>query len=147
MYAPWYQMWKRCAGLIPLLLLATACVAGERPGAVLRRDFPAVAIDRIGVHEFLFADFGDRAVLDALHRILRAGVPKDKIEEVILSTSYGRPGMIFREPDGRPDAYDLWLRIAGCDKLVYMGANFNGRVMAVHDRGGCLKPAAGASPQ
>ncbi len=138
---------KRCAGLILLLLLATACVAGERPGAVLRRDFPAVAIDRIGVHNFLFADFGDRAVLDALHRTLQAGVPKDRIEDVILSTVYGRPGRIFREPDGRPDAYDLWLRIAGCDKQVYMRAHFNGRVLAVHDKSGCLKQAAGSSPQ
>ncbi len=132
---------------MPLLLLATACVAGERPGAVLRRDFPAVAIDRIGARDFRFADFGDRAVLDALHRILRAGVPKDNIEEVILSTAYGRPGMIFRAPDGRPDAYDLWLRIAGCDKQVYMRAHFNGRVLAVHDKGGCLKQATGPSPQ
>ncbi len=138
---------KRCAGLILLLLLATACVAGERPGAVLRRDFPAVAIKRIGVHDFLFADIGDRAVLDALHRILRAGVPKDKIEEVILSTVYGRPGALFREPDGWPDAYDLWLRIAGCDKQVYMQADFNGRVLSVHDRSGCLKQAAGSPLQ
>ncbi len=136
------EMWKRGAGPMLLLLLATACVAGERPAAVLRRDFPAVAIDRIGVHEFLFADIGDWAVLDALHRSLRAGVAKDKIEEVILSTVYGRPGAIFREPDGRPDGYDLWLQIAGCDKQVYMQADFNGRVVAVHDKGGCLKPAA-----
>ncbi len=141
------EVWKRRAGLMPLLLLATACVAGERPGAVLRHDFPTVAIDRIGVHDFRFADFGDRAVLDALHRILQAGVPKDKIENVILSTSYGRPGMIFREPDGRPDAYDLWLRIAGCDKRVYMRAQFTGRVLAIHDKSGCLKQAAGSSPQ
>ncbi len=141
------EMWKCCAGLILLLLLATACVAGERPGAVLRRDFPAVAIDRIGAQDFLFADFGDRAVLDALHHILRAGVPKDSIEDVILSTAYGRPGMIFREPDGRPDAYDLWLRIAGCDKQVYMRAHFTGRLLAIHDGSGCLNQAAGSSPQ
>ncbi len=141
-------MWNRGAGLlIPLLLLTTACVAGERAGAVLRRDFPAVAIDRIGVHDFRFADFGDRAVLDALHRILQAGIPKDKIEEVILSTAYGRPGKIFRAPDGRPDAYDLWLRIAGCDKRVYMRANFGGRIVTLSDKSGCLKQAAGPSPQ
>ena len=138
-------MWKRCAGLV--LLLTIACVTGERPGAVLRRDFPAVAIQRLGVHDFLYADFGDRAVLNALHRTLRAGVPKDKIEKVILTAFCGRPGAMSREPDGSPDAYDLWLRIAGCDKLVYMAANFNGRVRAVQDRGGCLNQAAGSSPQ
>ena len=141
------EMWKRGAGLILLLLLATACVAGERTEVVLRRDFPAVAIDRIGAHEFLYAEFGDRAVLNALHHTLQAGVPKDKIEEVILSTVYGRRGAIFREPGGWPDAYDLWLRIAGCDKLVYMVANFNGRVLVVHDKSGCLKQAAGSAPQ
>lgn len=135
------EMWKRGAGLIVLLLLATACVAGERPGAVLRRDFPAVAVQRLGAYEFRYDDLSDRAVLNALHRTLQAGVPKDQIEKVILTAFYGRPGAIFREPDGPPDSYDLWLRIAGCDKLVYMGANFNGRVVAVRDRGGCLKPA------
>jgi hypothetical protein len=141
------EMWKRGAGLMLLLLLATACVAGERPGAVLRRDFPAVAIQRLGAYEFRYDDFSDRAVLNALHRTLQAGVPKDQIEKVILTAFYGRPGAIFREPDGRPDAYDLWLRIAGCDKLVYMGTNFNGRVVAVRDRGGCLKPATESASQ
>ncbi len=134
MYAPWYQMWKRGAGLlIPLLLLATACVAGEPPGAVLRRDFPAVAIDRIGAHDFLFADFGDRAVLNALHRIVQVGVPKENIEHVSLRS---------RVRGGKAGTHELWLRIAGCDKPVYMGANFNGRVVAVQDEGGCLKPTA-----
>ncbi len=127
------EMWKRCAGLI--LLLATACATGERPGAVLRRDFPAVAIQRLGAHDFLYADFGDRAVLDALYRIVQAGVPKDKIEKVTLSTFHGR------RDRGRP-SFDLWLRITDCDKQVYMGANHHGRVVTVQDRGGCLKPAA-----
>ena len=140
-------MWKRGAGLISLLLLASACVAGERQGAVLRREFPAVAIQRLGAYEFLYDDFSDRAVLNALHRTVQAGVPKDNIEKVILSMFYGRPGAIFREPDGRPSSYDLWLRIAGCDKLVYMGANFNGRVVTVQDQGGCLKPAAVSAPR
>ncbi len=139
------EMWKRCAGL--MLLLATACTTGEKPGAVLRRDFPAVAIQRLGAHEYFYADYGDRAVLYALHRAMQAGVPKYKIEKVVLTASYGLPGSIFHEPDGRPDAYDLWLRIADCDKLVYMGANFNGRVVAVQDKGGCLKPTAGLSLQ
>ena len=138
------QIWKRSAGL--MLLLATACTTGERPGAVLRRDFPAVAIQRLGAHEYFYADYGDRAVLYALHRTMQAGVPKDKIEHVSLTASYGF-GFISSEPDGRPDAYDLWLRITDCDKLVYMGANFNGRVIAVRDRGGCLKSSSGHSLQ
>jgi hypothetical protein len=46
---------------------------------------------------------------------------------------------INREPDGRPDSYDLWLRIAGCERLVYMSANFNGRVVTVSDESGCLQ--------
>jgi hypothetical protein len=136
------EMWKRRSGLMfLLLLLATACVTRERPGAVLHRDFPAVAIQRLGAFEVFYDDYSNRAVLNALHRTLRAGVPKDHIEKVTLTASYGRPGWMSREPDGRPDAYDLWLRITGCDKLVYMRANFNGRVQAVHDRSGCLKPA------
>ncbi len=139
------EYWKRCAVL--MMLLATACTTGERPEAVLRRDFPAVAIQRLGAHEYFYADYGDRAVLYALHRTMQAGVPKDNIEKVVLTASYGPPISIFHEPDGRPGAYDLWLRITYCDKLVYMGANFNGRVIAVRDRGGCLKSSAGPSLQ
>ena len=147
------QMWKCCAGL--MLLLATACATGEGPGAMLRRDFPAVAIQRLGAHDFLYADFGDRAVLDALHRTVQSGVPKDKIEKVVLTAEYGRRRAISgrrraisgRSGRSRPGAYDLWLRIAGCDKMIYMRANFNGRVVAVRDSGGCLKPTAGSSPQ
>jgi len=140
-------MWKCGAGMI-LLLLATACAAGgERPGAVLRRDFPAVAIQTLGAYEFLYDDYRNQAVLDALHRSLRAGVAKDNIEKVTVTAHYGGLGAFSRESRGRPDAYDLWLRIAGCDRLVYMGANFNGRVIAVQDKGGCLKPATTASPQ
>ena len=136
------EMWIRRSGLmLLLLLLATACVTRERPGAVLHRDFPAVAIQRLGAYEVFYDDYSNRAVLNALHRTLRAGVPKDHIEKVTLTAFYGRPGWMSREPDGRPDAYDLWLRITGCDKLVYMGTNFNGRVRAVQDKGGCLKPA------
>ncbi len=137
-------MWNARAGLLLLLLLATGCVAGarpggERPGAVLRRDFPAVAIKRLGAHEYLYIDFGDRAILNALHRSLRAGVPKDSIERVTLTAYYGGVGRIIRAPDGRPDSYDLWLRIAGCERLVYMAANFNGRVVTVSDESGCLQ--------
>ncbi len=136
------KMWKCCAGL--MLLLATACATEERPGAMLRRDFPAVAIQRLGAHEFFYADFGDRAVLDALHRLVQAGVPKENIEHVSLTAFHSR----FRVVSGdRPDSYDLWLRIADCDKLFYMGANFNGRVVTVRDRGDCLKTTAGSSPQ
>ncbi len=130
------KLWKCCAGL--MLLLATACATGERPGAVLRRDFPSVEIQRLGGHDFLYADSSDRAVLNALHRAVQAGIPKDKIEKVILK-SRGRGGTAI--------SHDLWLRIAGCDKLVYMRANFNSRVVAVQDKGGCLKPTAGSSPQ
>ena len=130
------KMWKCCAWL--MLLFATACATGERPGTVLRRDFPSVEIQRLGGHDFLYADSSDRAVLDALHRTMQAGVPKDKIEKVILRS---------RVRGGRAGSHELWLRIAGCDKLVYMGANFNGRVVAVQDRGDCLKLAAGPSLQ
>ncbi len=125
------NMWKCCAGL--MLLLATACATGERPGAVLRRDFPSVEIQRLGGYDSLYAGSSDRAALDALHRTVQAGIPKDKIEKVTLRS---------RVRGGKAGTHELWLRIAGCDKLVYMGANFNGRVVAVEDEGGCLKPTA-----
>ena len=126
------QMWKCCAGL--MLLLVTACVTFQQPKTVDIGGH-AVSVQRLGVHEFRDADFGDRAVLDALHRAVQAGVPKENIEHVSLTTSHGR------NDGGRP-SFDLWLRIAGCDQRVFMRANNHGRVVTVQDRGGCLKPAA-----
>ena len=125
------KMWKCCAGL--MLLLVTAC---ERP-EVADIGGHLVSIQRLGVQDSRDADFSGRAVLHALHRTLQAGVPKDKIEKVTLSTFHGR------RDRGRP-SFDLWLRIADCDKQVYMGANLHGRVVTVQDKGGCLKPAAGS---
>ncbi len=131
-----------------LMLLVTACVTGERPEAMLRREFPSVVIQRLGAHDILYADFGDRAVLNALHRLVQAGVPKENIEHVALTAESGRHRAISgRFGRSRPDSYDLWLRISDCDKLFYMRANFNGRVVTVRDRGGCLKPTAGPSLQ
>ncbi len=131
------EMWKRCAGL--MLLLATACVTLQPPKTV-EIGGHTVSVQRLGVHDSRDADFSDRAVLEALHRIVQAGVPMDKIEKVTLSTFHGR------RDRGRP-SFDLWLRIADCDKQVYMGANLHGRVVTVQDKGGCLKPAAGPSLQ
>ena len=122
------EMWKRCAGL---MLLATAC---ERPETV-EIGGHMVSVQRLGVHDPRDADFSDRAVLDALHRTVQAGVPKDKIEKVTLSTFHGR------RDRGRP-SFDLWLRIADCGKLVYMAANLHGRVVTVQDKGGCLRNSA-----
>ncbi len=136
--------WSRQLVALALVLLVTACVTEERPGAMLRREFPSVVIQRLGAHDILYADFGDRAVLNALHRLVQGGVPKENIEHVSLTAFHSR----FRVVSGdRPDSYDLWLRIADCDKLFYMGANFNGRVVTVRDRGDCLKPTAESSPQ
>ena len=45
-------------------------------------------------------------------------------------------------PHGYPSYYALWLRIAGCDSLIYMKASFTGRLFSVRDKGGCLKSAA-----
>ena len=140
-------MWNRRAGLI-LLLLAAACeTAAERPGAVLRREYPAVAVQRLGAYEEFYADYSDRAVLNALYRILRIGIAKDRIEKVVLTAHYGPPFSVFHEPDGRPDAYHLWLRISGCDRQIYMAANFNSRVVSVSDKSGCLKQAARSAIQ
>ncbi len=46
-------------------------------------------------------------------------------------------------PHGYPSyTRERWLRIAGCDSLVYMKASFTGRLFSVRDKGGCLKSAA-----
>ncbi len=39
----------------------------------------------------------------------------------------------------------VWLRVAGCDPLVYMKASFTGRLFSVRDKGGCLKSAVAPS--
>ncbi len=54
----------------------------------------------------------------------------------------GRGGGVARLPHGMPSYYEVWLRVAGCDPLIYMKASFTGRLFSVRDKGGCLKPGA-----
>jgi len=51
-------------------------------------------------------------------------------------------GGVARLPHGMPNYYEVWLRVAGCDPLIYMKASFTGRLFSVRDKGGCLKIAA-----
>jgi hypothetical protein len=136
-------MWTHRAAL-PLALLLTACQAAERPDVALRRDFAGVEIDRIGDFHPAYADYEDIAVLNALHLALRRGVPKEALEVATVAPS-GRGshgGGVARLPQGMPNYYEVWLRVAGCDPLIYMKASFTGRLFLVRDKGGCLKPGA-----
>ena len=65
-------MWTHRAAL-PLALLLAACQAYGRPDVALRRDFTGVEINRIRDHHRFYSDYEDIALLDAIHRVLRAG--------------------------------------------------------------------------
>ena len=92
-----------------------------------------------------YADYEDIAVLNALHLALRRGVPKEALEVATVAPSGlgGHDGGgVARLPHGMPNYYEVWLRVAGCDPLIYMKASFTGRLFSVRDKGGCLKSAA-----
>ncbi len=108
----------------------------------MRRDFAGVEINRIGDHRPFYSDYGDVALLDALHRVLRAGVAEEALEVATVTPVHGIGLARLPAPHGYPSYDELWLRIAGCDSLVYMKATAHGRVFSVHDKGGCLKPGA-----
>ncbi len=136
-------MWTHRAAL-PLALLLVACQADGRPDVALRRDFAGVEINRIGDFHLTYADYEDIAVFNALHLALRRGVPKEALEVATVAPSGlgSHGGGVAQLPHGMPNYYEVWLRIAGCDSLVYMKANAHGRVFSVRDKGGCLKPGA-----
>ncbi len=136
-------MWNPRIALSLALLLA-ACQAAERPDVALRRDFGAVEVNRIGDFHPAYADYEDIAVLNALHLAVRRGVPKEALEVATVAPSGpgGHGGAPAQLPQGMPNYYEVWLRVAGCDPLVYMKASFTGRVFSVRDKGGCLKPGA-----
>ncbi len=134
-------MWTHRAALALALLLA-ACQAYGRPDVALRRDFAGVEINRIGDHHPSYSDYEDVALLDALHRLLRAGVAEEALEVATVAPVHSIGLARLPAPRGYPSYYELWLRIAGCDSLVYMKANAHGRVFSVHDKAGCLKPGA-----
>jgi hypothetical protein len=136
-------MWYRRLALLLALLLA-ACQAAERPEVALRREFATVEVNRIGDFHPAYADYEDIALLNALQLALRRGVPKQALEvATVAPSSLGGPsGGVARLPHGMPNYYEVWLRVAGCDSLVYMKASFTGRLFSVRDKGGCLKSAA-----
>ncbi len=126
---------------IAALYLLAACQVADRPDVALRRDFPAVEINRIGDSQLFHADYEDIALLNAFHHVLRAGMPKEAIEQATVASVY----KLGITPLPGPQ-YELWLRIAGCESLIYMRTSFNGRLFSVHDKGGCLKGAAAPKP-
>ena len=126
---------------IAALCLLAACQVADRPDVLLRRDFHEVEINRIGDSHPVYADYEDIALLNAFYHVLRAGMPKEVIEQATVAPVY----KIGIAPLSRPQ-YELWLRIAGCESLIYMKANFNGRLFSVHDKGGCLKGATAPKP-
>ena len=136
-------MWNPRIALLLALLLA-ACQAAERPDVALRRDFGSVEVNRIGDFHPAYADYEDIAVHNALHLALRRGVPKEALEVATVAPSGlgGRGGGGAQLPHGMPNYYEVWLRVAGCDPLIYMKASFTGRLFSVRDKGGCLKSAA-----
>ena len=133
---PWHAVPMHA--LIVILCLLAACQVAERPDVLLRRDFPEVEINRIGDFHPSYADYQDIALLNALHHVLRAGMLKEALEQATVAPVHTP----LLAPQGYPSYYELWLRIAGCESLIYMKANFNGRLFSVHDKGGCLKGAA-----
>ncbi len=97
-----------------------------------------------------YADYEDIAVLNALHLALRRGVPKEALEVATVAPSGlgGHDGGgVARLPHGMPNYYEVWLRVAGCDSLIYMKASFTGRLFSVRDKGGCLKPGAASKSE
>ncbi len=126
---------------IAALCLLAACQVADRPDVLLRRDFPAVEINRIGDSHLFHADYEDIALLNAFHHVLRAGIPKEAIEQATVAPAYNLGIAPLPAPQ-----YELWLQIAGCESLIYMKANFNGRLFLVHDKGDCLKGAAAPKP-
>ncbi len=139
-------MWNPRIALSLALLLA-ACQAAERPDVALRRDFGAVEVNRIGDFHPAYADYEDIAVLNALHLAVRRGVPKAALEVATVAPSGlgGHGGGGARLPQGMPNHYEVWVRVAGCDPLIYMKASFTGRLFSIRDKGGCLKPGAPTS--
>lgn len=134
-------MWNQRAAFLFALLLG-ACQVAERPHVVLRREFGSVEVNQIGDFQPTYADYGDIAVLNALRLALRRGVPKEALEVATVAPVHGVGVARLPEPQGYPNSYEIWLRIAGCDPLVYMRASFSGRLFSVRDKGGCLKSAA-----
>ena len=126
---------------VAALSLLAACQVADRPDVLLRRDFPEVEISRIGDSRAVSADYEDIALLNAFHHVLRAGMPKEAIEQATVASVY----KLGITPLPGPQ-YEIWLRIAGCESLIYMKANFSGRLFSIHDKGGCLKGAAAPKP-
>ena len=138
----WRGMWTHRAAL-PLDLLLVACRAYGRSDVALRRDFAGVEINRIGDHRPFYSHYEVVVLLDALHRVLRAGVTEEALEVATVAPAHGIGVARLPAPHGYPSyTRERWPRIAGCDSLVYMKANARGRVFSVHGKGGCLKPGA-----
>ena len=70
-------------------------------------------------------------------RLMARGVDKAAIREASIEGAR-RLGLIHLP---HPPNYDLWIKIEGCPKRVHIRTSYTGRLLAVLDKGGCLKGA------
>ena len=126
-------------------LIVTGCqVQGERPSTRLYQTYPGTEIRQLGGYSGSHGYDGSVALLNGLGYLVGHGVQRSAIEAASINGSWSlRRGLFGGDFDhGRPLYYDIWVTIEGCPDRVHMKANFRGRLIAVNDKGGCLKGAA-----
>ena len=137
-----------------VVLLAAGCEArGERPSARLYQTYPDTEIRHLGGYDDArYGDYGYIALLNGFGYLVGKGVDRAAIEKASINGTgqlhlglfaVGHQGLFRTDvDDGQPLFYDLWIKIEGCPNRIHMKTNFTGRLIAVHDKGGCLAGAA-----
>ncbi len=135
----WPTTIRVLAALFLALFTATCQTAGERPSVRLYQDYPGTEIRHLGDYydDPRDSDYGYIALLNGFDYLVRRGVDKAAIREASIEGTR-RVGLIHLP---HPLNYDLWIKIEACPKRVHIRTSYTGSLLAVLDKGGCLKGA------
>jgi len=136
---------------LALAFLLTACESpdGLQPGhdakVQLREEYPDVSIKRVGDYNSSVEDYHDVAILRAFKKIEGSGIPRERIESVVIDTPVigGLSGGFSFPSFGVPSHYDIWVTIADCEKQVFFKASGTGFLQSFRDQAGCLSQEQG----
>ena len=106
------------------------------PTQVAQRAYANVKINQIGRATIASREFAQAAALKALDALTKAGVPEAALIEVDVD-GIGSSG-------GRPQYYDVWVKVAGCPSRVHFKAQASGTIYEMNDKANCVAKAKAA---
>ena len=134
----WPATAVRLTSALALGITLAGQAAANGPTQVAQRDYGNVKINQLGRASIESREFAQAAALNALDALTKAGLPETALIEVDVDGIEGLMG------GGRPQNYDVWVKVADCPSRVHFKAQASGTIYEMNDKANCVAKAKAA---